>query len=186
MKTFDVEIVGVCPLLQNRFNTETEGISKSKGKKKTYIPTDEAEKALYRDKQGYIYEPSEHLLGSLIRAAVNFKYEGKKTFKDVVKSCVLVLPDAIPLNDGKTESWDEIDTRPVVIQRARVVKWRPKFNDWKLIFQLQILDEDVLDARTLREILDNAGSRYGIGDYRPRFGRFQVTKWKEHNGVSKE
>ncbi len=36
------------------------------------------------------------------------------------------------------------------------------------------------------EILDNAGARYGIGDYRPRFGRFQVTKWNEHNGVSKE
>ena len=186
MKTIDVEIAGVCPLLQNRFNTEMEGAGKSKQKQKIYIPTEEAEKALYRDKDGFVYEPSEHLLGSLIRAATNFKFEGKKTFKDVVKSCVLVLPDAIPLNDGKTETWDEIDTRPVVIARARVVKWRPKFNDWNLVFQLQILDEDVLDSKTLREILDNAGARYGIGDYRPRFGRFQVTKWNEHNGVSKE
>lgn len=186
MKTIEVQIKGVCPLLQNRFCTEKEGENKSKAKKKTYVPEDEAEKALYRNEEGFIYEPSEHVLGALIRAAANFKFEGKKTFRDVIKSCVLVLPDAILLNGGKTKTWDEIDTRAVVIQRARVVKWRPKFNNWNLSFQLQILDEDVLDSKTLREILDNAGSRYAIGDYRPRFGRFQVTKWDENNGVSKK
>lgn len=176
MKKIRVKIKGVAPLLQNRFAVENEGVNKSKGKKKVYVPEEEAEKALYRTPDGEIYEPSEHVLGSLIRAAVNFKFEGKKTFKDIIKGCLVIDDECLLL--GKTE-WDEIDTRAVVIQRARVLKWRPKFNDWELEFTMSILDDDLLAPQTLREILDCAGQRYGIGDYRPRFGRFQVVEWEE-------
>ena len=79
MKKIDVEIKGVCPLLQHRFPEEEHGINVKKAKKKIYNPEEEAEKATYRDKNGEIYQPSEHILGALIKAAVSFKFEGKKT-----------------------------------------------------------------------------------------------------------
>jgi len=65
-----------------------------------------------------------------------------------------------------------------VIQRARVLKWRPKFNQWKLQFTITILDETNISPANVKEILEKAGATKGIGDYRPRFGRFMVTKFK--------
>lgn len=185
MEKIDVEIKGICPLLQNQFNTKEQGAEKSRAKKKNYVPEEEAEKGTYRNEKNEIYEPAEHILGSLIRSAVNFKFEGKKSFKDIVRSAVFINPVEIPLLNDKGKpfkTWSEIDVRPVVIQRARVVKWRPKFNNWAMAFDIQIMEEDLLNARTLKEILEFAGQRQGIGDYRPRFGRFQVTSWQVQNG----
>ena len=119
----------------------------------------------------------------MIRAGVEFKFEGRKTFKDVVKRGIVVEPFQIPLQNDKGKvykKWDEIDARRVVIQRAAVVRWRPLFHEgWKLNFTIQVLDEDSLAVSTVKEILERAGS-YGIGDYRPRFGRFMVTKFEEN------
>jgi len=83
MKKINAEITGIAPLLQNRFQTELFGANQSKSKKKVYIPQEEAEKALYKMKDGSIYQPAEHIYQSMIRAAVDFKFEGKKSYKDV-------------------------------------------------------------------------------------------------------
>ena len=176
MKRIDAEITGIAPLLQNRFNTEDFGQNVSKSKKKVYDPKAEAERALYKNKDGQIYQPAEHIYQSMIRAAVDFKYEGKKTYKDVITSGIIVQPEEIPLISDKPY---EIDTRGVVINRARVLKWRPRFNKWKLKFAIDILDDQNISPVTLKEILERAGQTKGIGDYRPRFGRFMVTVFQE-------
>lgn len=175
MKKVNIEITGVAPLLQNRFNTEDHGTNASKGKKKVYDPVEEAKKCLHI-RNGQIYEPAEHIFQSMVRAAVDFTYSGKKTYKDLMQSGIVVSPEEIPLISDKPY---EIDTRGVVIQRARVLKWRPRFNSWKLRFTIDILDDDNISVVTLKEILERAGQTKGIGDYRPRFGRFIVTEFKE-------
>lgn len=174
MKTINVEITGIAPLLQNRFPMEDAGHNISKAKKKVYVPEDEAKKCLYQ-KDGVIFQPAEHVYQSMVRAATDFKFSGKKTFKDVITSGIIVEPEEIPLLADKYE----IDARPVVIQRARVLKWRPKFNKWKLKFKLTILDDTNISPANVKEILEKAGATKGIGDYRPRFGRFMVTEFKE-------
>lgn len=175
MKQIDVEITGIAPLLQNRFPVEEHGHNISKATKKVYVPEDEAKKCLYiRD--GKIYQPAEHIYQCMVRAATDFKFSGKKTFKDVITSGIIIEPEEIPLITNKTY---EIDIRPVVIQRARVLKWRPKFNQWKLKFKLTILDDTNISPANIKEILEKAGATKGIGDYRPRFGRFMVTEFKE-------
>lgn len=174
MARINVMIKGVAPLLQHRYATEKEEtkITKVRGARDY---SDEAEKALYRDEAGQIYEPAEHILGAMIKAAVDFKItgRGKKTYKDLIKSAVLIEPDAIP---HKKTKW-VIDRRPVVVQRARIMRERPKFDDWELSFVIETLDEQ-LAVSALKEILDQAG-KIGIGDFRPRFGRFMVTEFKE-------
>lgn len=174
MKTINVEISGIAPLLQNRFPIEEQGQNQSKAKKKVYDPEVEAKKCLYQ-RDGKIFQPAEHIYQSIIRASVDFKFEGKKSYKDVVTSSIVVEPEEIPMISEKPY---EIDTRPVVIQRARVLKWRPLFRNWKLQFKITILDDTNIQASTLKEILDKAGLTKGIGDYRPRFGRFMVTKFE--------
>jgi hypothetical protein len=182
MKTIECEITGIAPLLQNKFDVDKHGANKSKQKKKTYDPTEEAEKLVHRDENGIVVEPSEHIYAALVKTSSSFVFEGKKSFKDITRAGVLIEPFYIPLldKDGNSrKTWDEIDARGVVIQRARVVKWRPAYHiGWKLRFKLIIIDDDNLSVSTLNEIITKAGMN-GIGDYRPRFGRFIVTSFKE-------
>ncbi len=181
MKRVKVEITGIAPLLQHRFATEEHGVGMSKGKKKVYYPKEEAEKCLYRNVKGEIYEPSEHVYQAMVRAAVDFKFEKKKSYKDVITSGLLIQPDEIPLIH---EVDYEIDARGVVVQRARIIRWRPRFNKWKLSFIIDILDDENIATPTLKEILERAGATKGIGDYRPRFGRFYVSEFKEVDSYS--
>jgi len=174
MKQIAVEITGIAPLLQNRFPIEEHGHNISKATKKVYVPEDEAKKCLYQ-RDGKVFQPAEHIYQSMVRAAVDFKFSGKKTFKDVVTSSIAIEPEEIPMISDKPY---EIDARPVVIQRARVLKWRPKFNQWKLRFTITILDDTNISPANVKEILEKAGATKGIGDYRPRFGRFMVTKFE--------
>ena len=176
MKKIDVTIKGLCPLLHNRFPTEEHGQSTSKAKKKVYDPNVEAEKRLYKDEKGQIYQPAEHIFQAMVKASTRFKFEGKRSYKDLIYSGIAIEPECIPLNKKK---WDEIDTRAVVIQRARVVTWRPKFNDWKVSFKVVIYDDENISVPIIKDILDAAGKYVGIGDYRPRFGRFMLTEFKE-------
>lgn len=176
MKRIEVEITGTSPLLQHRFATEDHGENTPKSKKKVYVPREEAEKCLYKNTQGELYQPAEHIFQSMVRAAVDFKFEKRRTYKDVITSGIVVQPEEIPLI---TEGQYEIDARGAVIQRARVIRWRPRFNKWKLKFVIDILDDDNVSIPTLKDILERAGATKGIGDYRPRFGRFMVTAFKE-------
>jgi len=81
------------------------------------------------------------------------------------------------------EPW-EVDTRAVRIPATggRILCYRPKFNDWSLYFTMR-LDDEVMTCELLREILDAAGKRIGLGDFRPDckgpFGKFVVTHWEE-------
>lgn len=173
MKRVNIEITGVVPLLHNKFSTENDGTKKEK--RKVYVPEDEARKLLYQNPDGTIYQPAEHIFQSMIRAATDFKFEGKKSYKDVITSGIVVSPENIPLI---IELPYEIDARRVVINRASVIKWRPRFNQWKLQFTIDILDDTNISVSTLKDILEKAGSTKGVGDYRPRFGRFMVTQFQ--------
>jgi hypothetical protein len=87
------------------------------------------------------------------------------------------------------DGWD-VDTRAVRIPATggRILCHRPSFHDWKLSFYLE-LDDEILSVKLLREIVDAAGKRIGLGDFRPDrkgpFGKFVVTLWSvqsEGNG----
>jgi hypothetical protein len=174
-KTFEVELKGVSPYLMHRYPDETADTkSQKKTGRKDY--KDEAEVSLYKDEKGIIYVPSTSVEGCIVKAASDFQItgKGKKTYKDLSRSALLVRPDAIPI---KPQEWT-IDARPVVIQRARVMRYRPRWDNWSLKFQIDVLD-DQFPEETLKEILDSAGTYKGIGDFRPKFGRFIVTSFKQ-------
>jgi len=75
----------------------------------------------------------------------------------------------------------EVDSRPVVVQRARIMRHRARLEDWTLNFDLEI-DETIIPVDQLAEVIADSGRRAGLGDFRPPkggpFGRFIVTKWK--------
>jgi hypothetical protein len=167
MKLFEVAIKGVSPLIQNRFND----VSEDKTKKKEYNDEDEAKQRLYIN-QNIIYQPAEHIERAMQKAGVNFKYSGKKSFLDFIKSGIFINPDFIP---HKIQGY-EIDKRPVNIMKMKIMRCRPIFKEWELDFNIECINDDISE-KTLNEILVYAGKFIGIGDYRPRYGRFIITKF---------
>jgi len=171
------EIQGIRPLLQNRFPDETfEAESKVKTRVGSH-KADDPQERLYKLPDGRIYQPAEHILRSMVKAATNFTIggKGKKTYKDIIQSSVVITPEAII---HKHQTWIP-DKRSVVIPatRGRLMRIRPRFDDWNLEFDIEVLEEQI-NSETIKRILDYAGYNVGLGDYRPRFGGFIVTHFK--------
>lgn len=184
----DVELTGVTGLLQHRFGpaaiTESQAIKKQTGERDY---SEEWRDTIFVDDGGNLYEPAYHIEGALFRAASSFKVKGKRgsTFKNLAKAAVYVEPDrifyGIKVPEKPTSNPEEpfsVDLRPVVVSRARVLRARGMIGKgWKLAFVINVTD-DQLSATALHEILSEAGRAHGLGDYRPRFGRFMVTKFE--------
>lgn len=57
------------------------------------------------------------------------------------------------------------------------MRHRPRFDDWELDFEIHVLDEQI-KPDVVNGILTDAGQYVGIGDYRPKYGRFMITKFE--------
>ena len=71
----------------------------------------------------------------------------------------------------------------VVVQRARLIRVRPKFDlPWAVFFQAEA-DDELVDEQQLRAWLDIGGRRIGLGDWRPEksgeYGRFTTASIEE-------
>jgi hypothetical protein len=128
--------------------------------------------------------PQPNLFRCIIDAGKYFKNGKSKvtTLKSsIIPACVEVPGVEIPIKHK--EPWT-VDTRAVRIPSTggRILCHRPSFNDWALSFDL-VVDTDMMPIKLAREIMDAAGKRIGLGDFRPDckgpFGKFVVTKWKE-------
>ena len=191
MYTISIKVRGNAPLMQHRFPVPdladmTKGGSIHTGAKDY---SDEWRKYLYVNSDNEVFQPATHFEGAMIKAAVNFKITGKrgKTYKDLFQAAVFVRPEEIPhgMNNPKTLDTDAdkplyLDMRPVVVQRSRVVRIRPTFAPgWELEFEIEVID-DQIQASLVQDVLTLAGKTVGIGDYRPKFGRFNVVEYKVH------
>ncbi|MBF0307554.1 MAG: hypothetical protein HQL41_18140, partial [Alphaproteobacteria bacterium] len=54
-----------------------------------------------------------------------------------------------------------------------VMRTRPRFPNWAAEFRIEYLPT-VVDKTALEELVASTGELVGIGDWRPRFGRFRV------------
>jgi hypothetical protein len=178
MKKIKCNIKGVAPLLQHKMSSEQEAQLGSKTKKVAgQSKGDNPEEYLYLI-DGTICQPAEHIVQAIIKQLSNYKIQGKgkKTYKELGKGSLNIMPEYI---SHKIQDW-VIDNRTVVIPstRGRTVRLRPKFENWELEFIIEVINDD-MPIEIIKSALDDAGREGGIGDYRPRFGRFIVTEFKE-------
>lgn len=66
-----------------------------------------------------------------------------------------------------------VDSRTVRVGQVRVVRTRPAFRGWRATITAAV-DTDVIDVAPALQALEIAGTRIGIGDFRPQYGRFTV------------
>ena len=178
MKKIKVEIKGMSPLLMNSPKSMIDDAlgSEMKIKTKKYDPKEEAEKVAYRNDKGKLFVPSTAVRASMINAS-SFKKIGKYAAKAIVSAAVYIPEPELVLDKQKYD----VDMRTVVIQRNRVVKFRPVIKDWKLDFEI-VYNEDLIDPTFIKQILTEAGQRIGLLDFRPQktgsFGMFEVSKFQ--------
>ena len=62
---------------------------------------------------------------------------------------------------------------PVQVNGSRTMRTRPRFMNWSAIVEAEFLPS-LLTRADILEIFRIAGAQVGIGDWRPKFGRFRV------------
>lgn len=189
MYTVDCKVRGIAPLMQHRFPMPDFDDMGKGGKKQTGEKdyTQEWRNYLYVNSSGQIFQPSIHFEAAMTKAATNFKITGRrgKTYKDLFSGNIFVSPDEILHGVEAPDSLDTdgdkrlyLDIRPAVVQRSRIVRIRPTFKtSWELEFSIQVIDDQIPD-NVLLDVLALAGRTLGIGDHRPKFGRFQVVHFE--------
>ena len=107
---------------------------------------------------------------------------GKKVkMGNAVKSGVIVLEDALLAYDGPENisklfaAGTHIHKVPAKVGMARIMRTRPIFRAWSATITVTH-DETVMDEPELFQIIKTAGQLVGIGDWRPRFGRFTAER----------
>ena len=182
-----VTISGVTPVLMNRFGEAAE-VAVGSGTRPTFsgskgTPREQATTKLYAETNGQLYIPGSNIFACIIAAGI-FHKVGKKqltTNKSSLIPAGCIVEELIcPLG---TDQW-EVDARSVVnpSTQGRMMCYRPRLDVWSLTFTLDI-DTSVFDPKLIRAVVDDAGKKIGLGDFRPQrkgpFGRFVVTEWKE-------
>lgn len=186
-----VTIEGITPLLMNRFTEANEvavsgGTSVSfKGDKGT--PRQQAEPKRYADGDGRLYIPGPNIFAALV-AAGTFHKAGKSKLTTMKTSLIpagIMVDDIVCLihdGDGVPLTGWEVDSRSVVIPATggRVMSHRPRVDRWAATFTLDV-DGSMFAPNLVRAVVDDAGKKIGLGDYRPArkgpFGRFVVKQW---------
>lgn len=174
MEVYEVKIVGTKPLLMH---APTGLGDKPKLRRGEHLdPKAEAESYLYKDSEGGICVPSVNVKACMREAGRNYRVSGRRTtFAAMIRAGLDIKPyPMIPLIHN---GW-QTDIRPVAIQRSRILRARPMFSQWSLEFQIINKDPTVIHRDTLKKIIMDAGKYYGLGDFRPEFGLFELEKFE--------
>lgn len=179
-------IQGVSPLICNRFTeaaqakVESNTAATFNGSRGT--PREQAEAKVYRDSTGHAVLPAPNLLASIIEAGKYIKSGRSKLTtarSSIIPAGIAITEIELPIMPG---SW-EADSRAVVIPATggRIMAHRPRFDEWRLHATLNV-DDTMFSEKLVRELIDIAGQRIGVGDFRPQrkgpFGRFKVVTWR--------
>lgn len=187
-KKVNVRIKGVCPILFHncRMVNPLDEFKKEQAKytsKRKKTDDDHAEiarldwyAAIYTDADGRVVVPAEMLEAAIVGGAKKSKLG--KAFKAAV-----LVPNAARLEYDGPKNIDKVwkdgrftDSRIVTIQRNKVVRTRPIFNAWEVGFEL-LFEPSLIDADNIKKAIEDAGMQCGIGDYRPRYGRFELVEF---------
>jgi hypothetical protein len=189
MKTINIKWTGFRPLLMHNGQTADPTNEYSRAKKEitskgTKKMTDsdyeqlnrlDWESGLYWDKTLGPVIPSDN-----IERCIQLGAQKSRIGKDVQAS-VFCTSSVIRLDYKGPRDKDELYKTPgyslrkgVAVNQSRVMRVRPMFpTGWSLEFELEF-DDSLVDESALVKAMINAGALVGLGDWRPKFGRFTL------------
>lgn len=182
MGKINVKIKGTSPLLMHRLNPD-DLKQKTRKRGQEYDSKKDAQKAAYIDKIGkkkQLYIPAEAIYGMIMATAKQYRSR-RASLRNILAGAIRIDPMKIPLGHCNYE----VDVRPVVVQRQRVLRSRARLDDWAVEFSV-LYNENIMTDElkaSLKTVLEDGGNRIGLLDFRPQrggwFGTFEVTEFRE-------
>lgn len=130
--------------------------------------------AYWKDDLG-LYIPAEN-----VEATIQNGAKANKKGKDIEKY-VNVTDLYIPFFYGENLTKEELiqnyeyrDTRIMTVQRSKILRTRPRFDQWNITFNV-MYNEEKIDLETIVNAMEYAGSYVGLCDSRPKYGKFVAT-----------
>lgn len=130
--------------------------------------------AYWKDGLG-LYMPGEN-----VEATIQNGARANKKGKDIEKYAE-VTDLYIPFFYGENLTKEELiqnyeyrDTRPMTVMRSKILRTRPRFDKWSIVFSL-IYNEEKIDIETIVNAMEYAGQYVGLCDSRPKYGKFVTT-----------
>lgn len=188
MEKLSFRIIGVVDLLMHNgqladpLNEHTRALAdaiKKAKKAKTDAAWGIAYKAefmggLYLDEKLEPCIPGEVIEAMIIEGARKSK-QGKETTASVIVDGNFPLEYKGPRNPEKL--WEAgmkfFKRHPVRVGQNRVIRTRPKFPAWSCKFEAHY-NPALINKKDMLKFIEVAGEEVGIGDGRPRYGRFTV------------
>jgi hypothetical protein len=183
-ETIEIPIVGLCPLLMHNGAMadplEERVISLAAVTSKRNKTRADHHEIARREWYGSLWLNGK--LPCLPEEAVEAAFiEAAKTRRkgDAAKTGFVASAPAMLVYDGPTdlaELWEDEKYRlrkGVRVQSARPMRTRPRFPEWSAMIQATFLTT-VLNRSEVIDFMKIAGAMKGIGDWRPKYGRFAV------------
>ena len=127
--------------------------------------------AYWKDGLG-LYIPAENVEATLINGA-----KANRRGSDIEKYCD-VTDLYIPFDYGENLTKEELvqnyeyrDTRVMTVMRNKIMRTRPRFDQWNIVFNLRY-DDTKIDIDTIVNAMEYAGQYVGLCDSRPKYGKF--------------
>lgn len=187
MKKLNVTLIGNSPLIMhspkcvNPLHPISIEMKKYTSKKKKTeedllkISDLEWESGVYWDDTVGLHIPNE-----CIKATIQNGAKANRKGADISKYLQVDTLMA-PVNISEPQNYEVLktdnryrDVRSVCVQRNRVIRTRPRFNTWKVTFDISY-DENMMDISTIINAIEYAGNYIGLCEMRDRgYGRFSA------------
>lgn len=180
----------ISPILMNPMTQDIldglAGITKGPGQNKDKSAEERAEMKVIRNDEKQVGIPIEYFLGSL-KGAGRLVKNGTKAISTATSTTIFDLLDIkgdfFPFKNQNEEMITDM-RRGVLRNGAANVAVsiiRPKFKKWSVDMEVEF-DTSAISEKTVRELIDAAGRKIGVGDFRPSkngpFGRYKVANWQ--------
>lgn len=120
-----------------------------------------------------------YMPGENVEATIQNGAKANKKGKDIEKY-VEVSDLYIPFYYGENLTKEELiksyeyrDTRIMTVMRSKILRTRPRFDQWHITFNLRY-NEEKIDIETIMNAMEYAGQFVGLCDSRPKYGKFAV------------
>lgn len=189
MKTIKVKWTGIRPLVMhnglmadptNAFTRRIKEITAKGSKKLTDADYEERDRleweaGLYWDDAEGAVIPSDN-----IERCIQLGAQKSRIGKDV-QAAVFCSETQARVDYEGTRNKEKMFTDPrftlrkgVAIQKSRIIRIRPMIpTGWSITFSVEF-DDSILNEKNLVKAMQDAGALIGLGDWRPKFGRFTV------------
>jgi hypothetical protein len=126
----------------------------------------------------YLHQQEPCLPGELIEGALVGAAKKRRRGKQVAAG--VWCQDNFPLQYEGPRALEELWEDPrfrfttgVRVKQNRVMRTRPRFEEWATDITV-IFNDELVNQSEVLELLRIAGEQVGLGDWRPKFGRFDV------------